>query len=170
MRHRRMLAPINTIKHYVGFTKTGIASGAKGSVSLVGSVVAPATASAFEVNEGSVIKAIFIELWLKGLGASDADTAFTVALEKIPGGASGSMSFADMANLGAYDNKKNVLFTSQGVLGGVGGGQAVPIMRGWYKIPKGKQRFGLNDFLVLNIAAIGQTIDRCGISTYKEYR
>jgi len=43
-------------------------------------------------------------------------------------------------------------------------------MRGWYKIPKTKQRFGLGDRLVLQIASQGtDALDFCGFATYKEY-
>ncbi len=108
-------------------------------------------------------------MWLKGEGAADADTQFIVTFEKVPGAAAAGMDFTDMANIGAYPNKKNILFVSQGVIGGLTGGQSVAVMRNWYKIPKGKQRQGLGDFFQVHIAAIGQAIQVCGFATYKEY-
>ncbi len=169
MLHRKMLAPIKTIKHYVHLSNVSVASGSRSANTLVHAVAGEATANANEVKEGSLVKNIFIELWLLGRGASDADTQFNVSLEKIPGQAVNGMTYAQMLNLGAYPNKKNIFFTSSGVIGGVGGGQAVPVMRGWFKIPKGKQRMGLDDFLTLSIAATGEALQRCGFSTYKEY-
>ncbi len=170
MRHRKMLAPINSIKHYVPQTNVGIASGAGLSITLVESVAAPATATTAEVKQGAIVKAIHVEYWLLNTGVTAEETQFVIALEKVPGGASGAMSVTDLLNLGAYDNKKNILWTSQGILASaLDGVQAMPIIRTWVLIPKGKQRFGLNDKLVLSLTSVGQTLNICGLSTFKEY-
>jgi len=168
-RIRRMLAPINTIKHYVQRSNLQITSGTRTSFLIAQSVVAPATAATSDVKEGSILKAIFIEIWIKGEGASDADTQFNILYEKVPGAAAAGATYTDMLNMGAYDNKKNIFFSGQGVIGGLGGGNAIPVMRAWYKVPKGKQRMGLGDFLQVSIASTGQTMQVCGLSTYKEY-
>ncbi len=81
------------------------------------------------------------------------------------------MTTGQMAALHDYDNKKNILFTAQGLLTPNDGGQ-VPVLRSWYKIPKGKQRFGLADELVLSIRNNNATaidINLCGVIIYKEY-
>ncbi len=81
------------------------------------------------------------------------------------------MNAADATALHDYDNKKNILFTAQGLLTPNDGGQ-VPVLRGWYKIPKGKQRFGLKDKLsvaVRNNNATAIDINFCGLAIYKEY-
>ncbi len=167
MRHRRMLAPINSVKHYVQMENATVASGARKGVVLVDATAAPATSNTSDVKEGSLVKACFIEVWIKSNATAGTDTKFQFSLEKIPTGAD-SASFTQMNNLQAYDNKKNILFYSQGVLGDLTT-QAVPIVRQWFKIPKGKQRFGLGDRLVMNITATGFEINTCGFSTYKEY-
>ncbi len=166
---RRMLAPINSIKHYVPQSLSTVASGAVTGRSVINTVVAPATASADTVKEGSVVKAVYIELWLLGGEVSGTNTSFLVALEKRPSGAP-AMTFANTQNLGAYINKKNILYTTQGVLGSDQGGQgAVPVLRAWFKIPKGKQRFGLGDRVVLNVSALANELVLCGQFIYKEY-
>ncbi len=169
MRHRKMLAPINTVKHYVHFTNAILASGGIDGLEIVNAVVAPATSNAEDVREGAIIKAVYIEMWLTNDGGTGTDNQFNVALEKIP--TSGiAMTYAQSVNLGAYPNKKNVLFTSQGVQGAsVDGIDGIPVLRSWILIPKGKQRFGLGDRLVLNISSTGFSLRRCGMSTYKEY-
>ncbi len=81
------------------------------------------------------------------------------------------MTTASMAALHDYANKKNILFTAQGLLTPTDGGQ-VPVVRGWYKIPKGKQRFGLTDQLFVSIRNNNATsidINFCGLAIYKEY-
>ncbi len=165
---RRMVAPINSVKHYVQRENAPITAATRVALIVANAVIAPANSATEEVREGSIIKAIFLELWLKGQGASDSDAKFQMALEKAPGDQAG-VTFTDMNNMQAYDNKKNVLFFSQGVIGGIGGGQSIPVVRQWFKIPKGKQRMGLGDALVASVSATSEIIQLCGFSTYKEY-
>ncbi len=171
MFHRRRLqAPINTVKHYVQQSNISIASGAAvvfNAVVAVANTALPASTN--EVVEGAIVKAIYVEWWFKGTGASDADTQFNFVLFKNPGG-SNNMTYTDALNMMAYDNKKNILFVSQGVIGGVGGGQSVPVIRQWIKIPKGKQRFGLNDKFQILTATTGEAMQACGVVVFKEYR
>ncbi len=170
MRHKKMLAPINSNKHYVHRTNIALASGAALNVDVVDAVVAPAAANPFEVEEGSIVKAIHFEYWLSNIGGTGTNTQFAAIIEKVVAGQA-PVTFAQMAQLGAYPNKKNILWSSQGVLGTqVDGSNSVPIVRGWILIPKGKQRMGLGDEIVFTLSAIGTAINICGISTYKEYR
>ncbi len=168
MRHRRMVAPINANKHYVHFSNANIASGAAGTLNVVTAAVAPASTNAQDVEEGSIVKAFYLEIWVYGLGASGTDTQFFLSVEKVPSGAA-SMTFAQTSNLGAYPNKKNVLFVSQGVIGGIDT-NSVAVVRNWILIPKGKQRMGLGDSIEITLATVGAPMQRCGFSTYKEYR
>ncbi len=167
MRHRRMLAPINTVKHYIIIENTEVASATSRVQALVTAEIAPAVATTADVKEGSLVKAVFLELWVHSKAAAGLEVKFQFALEKVPTGAAG-LTFVEMNNPQAYDNKKNILFYSQGVIGDLTT-QGVPIVRQWFKIPKGKQRFGLGDRLLFNLAATGVVLDSCGFSTYKEY-
>ncbi len=81
------------------------------------------------------------------------------------------MTTAQMAALHDYDNKKNILFTSQ-ALSPIDESMMIPVMRGWYKIPKGKQRMGLGDQLKISIRNNNATaidVNFCGLVIYKEY-
>jgi len=169
MPHKRMLAPINSIKHYVHRANITVVSGNILNEELIDAVAAPASASAEQVKQGAVIKAVYVESWIQNDGGTGTDNQFNVNLEKIPSGAP-AMTFAQSVNLGSYPNKKNILYSSQGVQGAsVDGIPAVPVLRNWMLIPKGKQRFGLGDKLVLNISSTGFTLRTCGLATYKEY-
>ncbi len=165
---RRMLAPINATKHYTNRSNTALVSGTINATTLVQSVVAPGVANAFSVTEGAVIKAMFIEFWLKSSAAAGEDTQFNFNICKIPGGAT-PPDVTDMLNMGAYDNKKNCFFNTQGVIGDLTT-QAIPLIREWLKIPKGKQRFGLGDRMVATVLSTGTAAQICGQSVYKEYR
>ncbi len=169
MRHRRMLAPINTIKHYVQETKIAVASGAVRNIVIADSVVAPATGNTFDVKEGSIIKAIFFEYWLSAIGTAGSNTQFAMLIEKVPTNTA-AVTAAQIVNLASYPNKKNIFFYSQGVLASENdGATSVPITRSFMLVPKGKQRFGITDRMVVTIFALGTAIDVCGFSTYKEY-
>ncbi len=171
MRHRRMVAPINSIKHYV--SQTNILRTAGQVLEFVVSdavAVANAGANAQDVTEGSLVKAVHMDFWVIDVGASGADSQVTAILEKIPANQIGP-TLAQLANLGAYINKKNILYSFQGVLGAAVDGQAtLPFIRGWFKIPLGKQRMGLGDRLVLSVVSIEESIRVCGLTTYKEYQ
>lgn len=123
--------------------------------------------SADDVVEGSVVKAVFVERWLLGAIAAN-HTSFVIICEKAAGGQP-NITFTQMAALNAYPNKKNILWTSQGLLGD-NQTNAVPIIRDWVRIPKGKQRFGLNDQFRISIAAIGaDDLFGCGVTIFKSY-
>ncbi len=122
-----------------------------------------------QILEGASIKACYVEFWVSQDSASVVGS-YTVILYINPGNTP-IVNTAQMAALHDYPNKKNILFTAQGLLTPNDGGQ-VPVLRGWYKIPKGKQRFGLNTSLNLAIRNNNATsidINLCGVFIYKEY-
>ncbi len=161
-------AIINSIKHFVPYTNTDTASGALRNITLIDVVAKGASRGAVaDVEEGCKIFGSYVELWLKGNGASGTDTQFTVVIVLLKSGAV-APTVANMANLQAYTNKKNILYTTQGVIGD-NTTQGVPVIRNRIQIPKGKQRFGLGDSLNLIIAPTGQAIQNCGIAVYKEF-
>jgi len=110
--------------------------------------------------------AVFIELWLQN---SANDGHAVVIVEKTQGDNAGP-TFAEMAALFSYSNKKNILFTHEGLTSNDGVGNPVPILRQWIKIPKSKQRFGLGDGIALTLSnPSSNNLNRCGFAVYKEY-
>ncbi len=161
-----MRAPIHSTKHYVQMSLSTVTTGAEVDTILVGAVPVADKTAVSEVEEGALVKAIFVELWLIG---STANQFFTVILAKYPSGVAPA-TIADMAALGDWDNKKNVLYTTQGLASNDGIAAPIPVIRQWFKIPKGKQRFGINDRIRLQVASRGDSnIVFCGFATYKEY-
>ncbi len=156
---------INTRKHFVQFSLFNIAAGAMANHTIITSVVAPAVTSADQVREGSIISSVYVEMWLTSDDALPGTVIVT--LEKLPGAANAFMVAGDAAGLNVYDDKKNILHTQMGLLGN-DITYPMPAIKGWFKIPKGKQRFGLDDRLVLNIFAQSNGIDGCGFYIFKE--
>ncbi len=157
---------VHSNKHYVQVTFSTVLTLARNAETLVNAVGRQDANVGTEVVEGSTVKAVFLELWAEG---TTADQFFTFIIVKLPGGL-GNPTFTEMTDLYTWDNKKNILFTSQALASNDGVGNPLPLFRGWIKIPKGKQRFGLGDTLSFLLASRGDaSINYCGFATYKEY-
>jgi len=163
-----MKAPIVSRKHIVQHTQTVLASGAVASLRDVISTSVQNVNAAADVVEGSVIKAIYVEIWIGSNTGIEPAGSIVLMVEKAPGDIAAPV-LADMTTLDAYDNKKNIFYTTQGIIGS-NTANPVPFIRQWIRIPKGKQRFGLRDEFRINIAAIGaEDISFCGLTIYKSY-
>ncbi len=161
-----MRPPIHSIKHYKQITRSEVLTVARNVELLAHGVNNVASNLENEVQEGSVVKAVYVELWLLD---SANDGSNIVVLVKNSNDTVG-LTFTQMQTLFTFPEKKNILFTHQGLSSNNGVGNPIVVMRGWYKIPKSKQRFGLGDRLNLVIANNGaNTLEYCGFATYKEY-
>ncbi len=169
MARHRMLTPINSIKHYVGISIATLASGVTIEKKIVDAIVAPGNTTSEDVTEGSIVKAVFIEMWVIGAEAAGVNSSFNLVVEKRTNLIT-NFTITNAANLGAYENKKNILYTTQGITASEQGANAIPVIRSWFKIPKGKQRFGLGDELVLHLSSLAGDFQFCGFFTYKEFR
>ncbi len=157
---------VHSTKHYV---QPGLRTVTAGNIE--NHIIVDATTNALntdndEVLEGNSIKAVYIEHWIRAGGASPGSFVFCVY--KISG-VGILLTVAQAAALFDWDNKKNILFSSQ-ALTNDNDADAIAIHRGWLKIPKSKQRFGLGDRLIMATSAIGVDAIVCGLETYKEYQ
>ncbi len=157
---------VHSVKHYVQMTLSTVGTLTRNTQVLVQAEESTAANLGFEIEEGAIVKAVYIELWVIG---SVSNQFFTIILDKSTGGAAAA-TFTQMTDLFTYPNKKNILYTTQGLASNDGIAAPIPVIRQWFKIPKGKQRFGLKDKLILSIASRGSDeIIFCGFATYKEY-
>ncbi len=159
-----MRPTINTEKHIVQQSLAAVASGAISFVEFIDAKANPSAATPADCREGCVVSAIYIEMWATSDDATAGTTICTV--ERLPSGRA-SMSAAQSAALDGYDNKKNVLNIMMGLIG-PNTQYPMNLVKGWFKIPKGKQRFGIGDRLGLNIHAQSNGMSFCGFATYKE--
>ncbi len=167
MRHKRMLAPINSIKHFVPNSKAIIVTDTVLNHVVIEAVAQNNVTATKDVVEGSVIKAVHVEMWIVPISTS-VFTQFVLIIHKVPGGQT-LPDNTNMLNLQNYENKKNILYTTQGVMG-ISPGTTLPLHRNWVIIPKGKQRFGFGDRLVVSVYNLGANIEACGMHIYKEYK
>ncbi len=157
---------IRSTKHFIQFSGTTVAAGAVTNNQLALGIDIVAAATPSHVLTGSTIKAVYIELWVLSLTTGFGNAIVT--LEKIPTNGINPV-FGNMTALFSYQNKKNILNTTMGLTSGTTAGSPVKLMGGWYKIPKGKQRFGLNDRLMLNVASPINGANLCGVVIFKSY-
>ncbi len=157
---------VHSTKHYVQQSIGTAVVGTVENLDFVSAVPVSDKNAVNEVEEGSSVKAIYFEMWLRS--ANTAGSSFTFIIQKRQQ-TSPQPTAAEMAALGDFDNKRNILFTAQGLLNDVDA-DAISIHRGWIKIPKGKQRMGLGDRMSWHLNTIGQSTNFCGFQTYKEYQ
>ncbi len=156
---------VHSTKHYVQTSLTTVTGGTVLNVIIADAVAVKDKDNVFEVEEGSTIKAIFAEMWIQG--SSTVVTSGQVIVSKQISDSSNPTT-VEMAALGDWDNKKNIFFTTQGLFP-ENGTFPFQIIRGWIKIPKGKQRMGLSDRFTMSIFVPVTTAQVCGFFTYKEY-
>ncbi len=160
-----MLAPIVSKKHIVQTSLSTTSTGSRATVNVVNTVAVP-TSAAVDVAEGSVIKAIYIDMWITS--DDTAQGSGQVIVYKLPAGATAA-TYGEITALNPYVNKRNIFHTFMGLVGptiqppmnGVGG---------WIKIPKGKQRMALGDKINIGIAGQSNGMNFCGFTLYKEYQ
>ncbi len=161
-----MRAVIHSKKHIFQNSLETIAASAIVTKEFLNTVSAEAVGDADEVAEGASVKAIYVESWL---GINDAAIGSYVYVVYKSQAAEPAPTTTEMAAMHDWNNKRNALFTSQGLLN-MNTGNATPVIRQWLKIPKGKQRMALGDKIRISIFAQGaQPVNHCGLVIYKEY-
>ncbi len=158
-----MKAPIQSLKHYV---QVSLATASAGTIVVTPLAIAAETVGtgANGVRIGAVVKAMYIELWVRG---TTNQGAFQVAFGKATGGSTGP-TFAEIGNLHDFNEKANVFYFSQG-LSADSNTFATPVLKTWIKIPKGKQRLALGERWYIAVAGLALDVDFCGTAIFKEY-
>ncbi len=159
-----MRAPIVARKHYVQKTLTTVTAGTSNVERIVFAVVPNAVDQEFEVAEGAVVKALYVEMWIRGQDTSPGSVLVTIVKTKD----GQTPTFTDMTALHDYTNKANVFYHTQG-LTNINTNSAIPFVRQWVKIPKGKQRMAFGDSWWVVVSAQALDSNVCGFVTYKDY-
>ncbi len=161
-----MVRPIiHSTKHYVQFSIFTVTAGTVNNLILSDSVAVSAKDTTAEVEEGSTIKAIYLELWARSPSATPSSGQCIIWKEISD---ESNPTATEMAALGNWTGKKKILHTFMGLIND-NDSIATPIYKGWIKIPRGMQRQGLADRM--QVALFSPTVDWnvCGFATYKEY-
>ncbi len=156
---------VHSIKHYVQYSIFTVVGGTVVSKTIANAVATDVSQGIDKVVEGSSVKAIYVELRARAgdtVGASGQMIVFKAQAD------TGNPNAVDMAALGDWDNKRNIFYTTMGLFNDQDA-DAIALFKGWIKIPRGKQRFGLGDDLNFSIFSPSVDLQVCGFATYKEY-
>ncbi len=156
---------IHSTKHIVQFSVRTNEAASVENLIIVDAVAVGNKNTPSEVEEGASIKACYVELWVRSSSTTPSSGQHVLYKKSV---GQGFPSTTNMAALHDWNNKKNILFTQMGLFNDQDA-DAVRVLGGWYPIPKGKQRFGLGDQLV--VTGFTASIDTvlCGFAVYKEY-
>ena len=150
---------IQSTKKIQQYTVSSVAIGTKTNITCL-KAEQDYTGSVNRCPVGAVVKAVYVELWL--LGVDQQPGSFVCSIEKDEGGKS-NMDYTDSISLDTYTNKKNLFKITQGLIGDANA-NPTPIFREWILIPKGKQRMGLGDEVKINLSAITNDLQYCGMN------
>jgi len=157
---------VHSHKHYVQFSISTVIGGAADTLTIARSVAVQSKDSVEEVEEGSSLKAVYVELWARA-GSTTPASGQMIIYKQIADAS--DPSTADMAALGTWDNKRNIFYTTMGLFNDQDA-DAIALFKGWVKIPKGKQRMALGDEMKITVFSPTIDLQICGFSTYKEYK
>jgi len=162
------LRPIHRIKHIVDTSQT-LATGVTGKVILIKGTDAPVLANTSEVETGSKVNGIFLNVQMAGDEFSaNAIPQCYMAVYKNPSNL--ITTTLDPRNLGDDPNKKLVIHQEMIMNQNAVDGVPRTLFKGVIVIPKGMRRFGINDELVLVFRTTAIQIVICIQSIYKEFR
>ncbi len=165
-RNRGMaLRPVHRIKHVVDL-QNGVAANTLESQNLILTVDAPILANDEEVETGSKVNGIYINVEAYATSAAALSNIY-FAVAKNPGG---NLTFPNPNNVGSNDNKRYFIHQEMKMVEQKVNGNPRTIFNGVVVIPRGYKRFGPNDSLVILLFAPGISFNYCLQTHYKEFR
>ncbi len=166
-RNRSQLRPINSIKNIVQDVDL-LATGATLTKIIATSVDTSVLANTTEVDRGSRINTVYIEIYIYGNTTTGTNSPMTWFVMKNP---STEIAVPNPALLGTTDRKKFVFAMGRGLSGSSTTGSPPYVIRGWFSIPKRYRRMGQNDTLNWSIRNdSGANLNICSMFLYKWYK
>lgn len=136
--------PINSVKNIVDSTLLGVSAGTRSSI-IVANAVNDYTGGVTDVPTGAVIKSVYLFVQiLPTLGTANVDWYFT----KRPGLAASIAPILPGLTGGAPE-RKWIMHEEKGIPGNAGDGAYPLTFKGVINIPRGRQRMGEDDDLIV---------------------
>jgi len=164
-RSQNRLRPVNRIKHVID-NQQGIVLGTQPIVNLIKAVDNPVIANREEVQTGSTVNGIYLNIEAYATTAGALANIY-ILIMKNPGG-NLTVPFANL--VGSNDNKKYVIHQEMKMLEQSVNGNPRTVFNGVVVIPRGYRRFGPNDVLLVAYHAPGVDTSVCTQCHYKEFR
>ena len=159
------LRPVNRIKHVVD-SQLGIVLAVQSSINLVTSTDTPTLALTSEVETGSTVNAIYLNVEAYATTAGALSNIYMI-IHKSPGG---NIAAPAPNAVGANDNKRFVIHQEMKMMEQSVNGNPRTIFNGVIMIPRGYRRNGPNDILQLTLLSPGVNANVCIQCHYKEFR
>ncbi len=159
------LRPVHSLKHVVD-VQGGLVATTKQDVILVEASHVTSQAAIADVEVGSTVNAIFLNVQVAATGTAALANVYMYVL-KNPGN---NLTEVDGNAIGASDIKKFVIH--QEMIMTEKNTTAIPrtLFKGVISLPRGYKRFGTKDRLILSLFAPGVNFDFCVQCIYKEYQ
>ncbi len=165
-RFNRSLHPVHSIKHVVN-EQGALVGGTQTLSSLVDSVDAPVLAQSDEVETGSTINWIFLNVQCATTSTSSLANIY-MYVHKNPGN---NITPVPNGNVtGTSDYKKHILHHEMLMVEKNTTGIPRTLFKGVIKLPRGMRRMGTDDLIGIALFSPGVTFEYCFQAIYKEYR
>ncbi len=172
MPFRNRLRPVNTFKHVVDQQAT-IPAGTEQDINLVVGVDNAASANPPNVDIGSHVKSIFLNVQVVNSvnGAGTINNCYFY-INGNPGGNIPAASFPAVNSVGNSDARKQIFHQEMAMLSDANDSIPVTMFKGVLRIPRKFNRIGVNDVINIRIGTPvgGAEIDACVQCIYKEVR
>ncbi len=159
------LHPVNSLKHIVDI-QGGLSAGTTTTDNIVKSDDAPVLANVDEVQTGSTVSSIFLNVQVASAGTAALANVY-LAVYKNPGG---SLAAINPQGTGSNDNKRFIIHQEMIMCEKNSTGIPRTLFKGVILIPKSYKRMGYNDTLKIGLRAPGVDFDYCWQAIYKEVR
>ncbi len=158
------LRPINRKKHIVDL-QGGLVLAVVTATKIVNTKDNPALANTAEVNTGSSINGIFLNVQVSAITAAALANVYMIVYKN-----PGNNIIAPVPNLvGADDNKRFVIHQEMLMVEKINPGIPRTLFKGVIAFPKGMRRCAPNDTWYVNLLAPGVNMDFCIQCIYKEF-
>ncbi len=159
------LRPINRIKHVVD-KQDATTAGTQASFNLIVADDDPLLSTPAKVHTGSTVGSIYLKVEAVATTSAALSNCYLIIF-KNPGG---NLTIPTANTVGTNDNKRYVIHQEMIMFQQQTNSNPRTLFNGVIKIPKGYQRNGPNDILLLAILAPGVNINFCVQCHYKEFR
>jgi len=159
------IRPVHRIKHVID-QQLGLVLNVAQSFDLIKTVDAPVLANTTEVETGSKVNGIYLNVEAYATTAGALSNIY-MAIQKNPGG---NLNFPDPNVIGANDNKRYVIHQEMKMLEQSVNGNPRTLFNGVIVIPRGYRRFAPNDTLQIKLFSGGVNTFVCFQCHYKEFR
>ncbi len=163
------LRPVHSIKHIVDL-QGGIVADTRVLSTLVDGKDAPVLANTSEVEVGSKVFSIFLNIQVIGTGVGGVLNQIYFIIYKNPGSNVTVGNIPDGNVTGASDFKRQIFHTEMIMLSSSSDDIPQALFKGVIKIPRVFQNMRINDIIQIQLFAPGGTSNFCLQAIYKEFR